>query len=47
MAGWLARWDLIPPGVGEAHRWVSGIGGTPSSADSYMLCAAASKPRSR
>jgi O-methyltransferase involved in polyketide biosynthesis len=44
MAGWLAGWDMIPPGIGEAHRWVSGIGGVPSSADSYVLCAAASKP---
>jgi O-methyltransferase involved in polyketide biosynthesis len=47
MVGWLAGWDMITPGIGEAHRWVSGIGGTPSSADSYVLCAAASKPRSR
>ena len=47
IAGWLAGWDMIPPGIGEAHRWVSRIGGAPSSADSYVLCAAASKPRSR
>jgi hypothetical protein len=38
---------MITPGIGAANRWVSGIGGTPSSADSYVLCAAASKPRSR
>jgi O-methyltransferase involved in polyketide biosynthesis len=44
MAGWLAGWDMIPPGVSEARRWVSGIGGFPSTADSYVLCAAASKP---
>jgi O-methyltransferase involved in polyketide biosynthesis len=47
MSGWLAGWDMIPPGVGEARRWVCGIGGGPSSVDSYVLCAAASKPRSR
>jgi O-methyltransferase involved in polyketide biosynthesis len=47
MAGWLAGWDIVPPGIGEARRWVSGIGGAPSSVDSYVLCAAASKPRSR
>ena len=47
MSGWLAGWDMIPPGIGEARRWVSGIGSAPSSADSYVLCAAASKPRSR
>jgi O-methyltransferase involved in polyketide biosynthesis len=44
MAGWLAGWDMVPPGIGEARRWVSGIGGVPSSADSYALCAAGSKP---
>jgi O-methyltransferase involved in polyketide biosynthesis len=47
MATWLAGWDVIPPGFGEARRWVSGVGGAPSSADSYVLCATASKPRSR
>jgi hypothetical protein len=47
MAGWLAAWELIPPGIGEAHRWVSGIGGAPASVDSYVLCGVASKPRSR
>jgi O-methyltransferase involved in polyketide biosynthesis len=44
MAGWLADWNAVPPGISEARRWVSGIGGTPSSVDSYVLCAAASKP---
>ncbi len=44
IAGWLAGWDIIPPGVGEARRWVSGISGFPPEADSYVLCAAAAKP---
>ncbi len=45
MTGWLAGWDMIAPGIGEARRWASRIGGVPSSsADSYVLCAAASKP---
>lgn len=44
MAAWLAGWDVLPPGIGEAQRWVSGIGGVPPSADSYVLCAAASRP---
>lgn len=43
---WLAGWDMIPPGVAEARRWVSGIGGFPPTADSYVLCAAATKPYS-
>jgi len=45
MAGWLAGWDLILPGISEARRWVSGIGGFPALAGSYVLCAAATKPR--
>jgi len=46
MTGWLAGWDVIPPGIGEARRWASRIGGVPSSssADSYVLCGAARKP---
>ncbi len=44
MAAWLTGWQTLPPGVAEARRWISGIGGIPSGADSYILCAAAVKP---
>lgn len=44
LAGWLAGWRVTPPGVTVARRWVSGIGGIPSGADSYILCAAAVNP---
>jgi O-methyltransferase involved in polyketide biosynthesis len=44
MTGWLEGWDIVPPGMGEARRWVSGIGGAPPAVDSYVLCAAATKP---
>jgi len=43
MAGWLAGWQLLPPGVTEARRWIAQIGGTPAGADAYILCAAAVK----
>ncbi|MGH3151168.1 MAG: SAM-dependent methyltransferase [Streptosporangiaceae bacterium] len=43
IAGWLAGWQLLPPGMAEARRWVSRVGGAPSDADSYVLCAAAVK----
>jgi S-adenosyl methyltransferase len=46
VAGWLTGWVLEPPGVSEARRWISGIGGTPANAESYVLCATASKPQS-
>ncbi len=44
IAAWLAGWQLLPPGVAEARRWISQVGGVPSGADSYILCAAAVKP---
>ncbi len=37
IAAWLAGWQMLPPGVTEARRWISQIGGTPSSAGSYIL----------
>jgi hypothetical protein len=43
MAGWLDGWQLLPPGMAEARRWVSQVGGHPSDVDSYILCAAAVK----
>ena len=45
ITGWLAGWQLLPPGLAEARRWVSGIGGAPPSAGTYILCAAAAKPQ--
>jgi O-methyltransferase involved in polyketide biosynthesis len=45
MTDWLAGWQMLPPGVAEARRWVSGIGGAPATADSYILCATAVKPQ--
>jgi hypothetical protein len=41
MADWLAGWQILPPGLSEARRWISGIGGAPAAASSYILCAAA------
>ena len=45
MTDWLAGWQLLPPGLAEARRWVAGIDGVPAGAGSYILCAAAVKPR--
>jgi O-methyltransferase involved in polyketide biosynthesis len=47
ITGWLAEWQLLPPGVSEARRWISQVGGTPSGADAYILCAAAVKADQR
>jgi S-adenosyl methyltransferase len=43
---WLDGLDLVPPGICEARRWISGIGDSRNdTADSwYVLCAAAVKP---
>ncbi len=43
---WLDGLDLVPPGITEARRWISGIGdGHNDTVGSwYMLCAAAVKP---
>ena len=43
ISAWLAGWQLLPPGMAEARRWVSQVSGAPSDADSYILCAAAVK----
>jgi len=45
MTEWLAGWQILPPGMAEARRWVSGIGGAPPAADAYILCATAVKPQ--
>jgi S-adenosyl methyltransferase len=40
---WLSGWELLPPGVAEARRWVAGIEGSPAEV-AYLLCAVAAKP---
>jgi O-methyltransferase involved in polyketide biosynthesis len=44
IAAWLAGWEMVPPGITEARRWVSGVSDLPDGVDSYILCAAAIKP---
>ena len=46
MAGWLDGLALVPPGMSEAKRWVSQVGGLPRANEGswYILCAAAVKP---
>jgi hypothetical protein len=40
LQGWLAGTELVPPGVAERRRWMSGIGGVPDCSDpAYALCA--------
>ena len=40
---WLDGLEVLPPGICEARRWVSGVGGTPKHGG-WALCALASKP---
>ena len=40
---WLDGLDVLPPGICEARRWVSGVGGTPKRGG-WALCALAVKP---
>lgn len=46
VASLFADLDLVPPGICEARRWLSRLGGVPAQADQpgYMLCAAGVKP---
>jgi hypothetical protein len=40
LQGWLAGTELVPPGIAERRRWMSGIGGIPRCSDpAYALCA--------
>jgi len=40
LQGWLAGTELVPPGVAERRRWMSGMGGIPRLSDqAYALCA--------
>jgi O-methyltransferase involved in polyketide biosynthesis len=44
IAAWLAGWQMLPPGVSEARRWISRTDGTSSGFESFILCASAVKP---
>jgi O-methyltransferase involved in polyketide biosynthesis len=43
VASFLAGLDLAAPGIAEARRWLTGIGGVPGGRHAYMLCGAAVK----
>jgi O-methyltransferase involved in polyketide biosynthesis len=43
VSGWLDGLDVLPPGICEARRWMSGVGGTPKRGG-WALCALAAKP---
>jgi O-methyltransferase involved in polyketide biosynthesis len=40
----LAGLDLIPPGIAEVRRWLSGIAGTPKCRPAYLVCGVGVKP---
>ena len=42
LAGWLDGLDVVPPGICEARRWLSGMGGTPARGG-WTMCALAIK----
>jgi O-methyltransferase involved in polyketide biosynthesis len=46
MAWWLDGLEVVPPGICEARRWVSGMGGIPERGG-WTLCALAVKPPGR
>lgn len=43
VATWLTGLEMVPPGICEARRWVTGTGGAPSALPVYALAAAAIK----
>ncbi len=43
VARWLDGLEVVPPGICEARRWMSGVGGTPRRGG-WALCALAVKP---
>jgi hypothetical protein len=45
LARFLGELELIPPGIAEVRRWLSGVGGTPTGKSAYMLCAVGVKRR--
>ena len=44
LAEFLAGLDLIPPGIAEVRRWLSGIAGTPACRPAYLVCGVGAKP---
>jgi S-adenosyl methyltransferase len=44
LAEFLAGLDLIPPGIAEVRRWLSGIAGTPACRAAYLICGVGAKP---
>jgi hypothetical protein len=44
LAAFLAGLDLIPPGIAEVRRWLSGIAGTPKCRPAYLVCGVGAKP---
>ena len=38
LTSFLGGLDVLPPGIAEVRRWLSGIGGTPTGRGAYMLC---------
>jgi trans-aconitate methyltransferase len=46
LATFLGGLELMPPGIAEVRRWLSGIGGTPKEKHAYMLCGVGVKGRS-
>jgi O-methyltransferase involved in polyketide biosynthesis len=43
LAAWLDGLDVVPPGICEARRWLSGLGGIPARGG-WTLCALAVRP---
>jgi hypothetical protein len=37
VAQWFDGLDIVPPGIAEARRWISGAGGTPDDGLVYPL----------
>jgi hypothetical protein len=43
LASFLGGLDPLPPGIAEARRWLSGVGGVPKGKSAYMLCGVGAK----
>lgn len=46
LTAFLGGLELVPPGIAEVRRWLSGIGGMPGQKQAYMLCGVGAKGRS-
>jgi O-methyltransferase involved in polyketide biosynthesis len=44
LVAFLAGLDLIPPGIAEVRRWLSGIAGTPKCRPAYLVCGVGVRP---